>query len=70
MLFGVCGVALLSPIPLWGRVLLCSLAKRLVCPIAKRSDPYKLARKLDDLAREMNLPDAERVINFGYQWHH
>lgn len=40
------------------------LAKRLVCPFAKHSDPYKLARKLDDLALEMNLPDAKSVINF------
>lgn len=50
--------------PTVGSSAIVRLAKRLVCPIAKRSDPYKLARKLDDLAREMNLPDAERVINF------
>ena len=40
------------------------LAKRIVCPIAKRFTPYKLASTLDELAREMDLPAADRVIDF------
>lgn len=39
------------------------LAKKIVCPFAKHADLYKLAAKLDGIAREVNAPDADRVID-------
>ena len=49
--------------PSVGSSALVRAAKRVVCPFAKRSDLYELAAKLDRLARQMDAPDAERVID-------
>lgn len=39
------------------------LAKKIVCPFAKGSDLYKLAEKLDGIAREVNKGASDRVID-------
>ena len=39
------------------------LAKKIVCPFAKHSDLYKLAAKLDGIAREVNKGASDRVID-------
>lgn len=39
------------------------LAKKIVCPFAKHADLYKLAAKLDGIAREVNKGASDRVID-------
>ena len=39
------------------------LAKKIVCPFAKHADLYKLAEKLDGIARKMNEGASDRVID-------
>ena len=45
------------------------LAKRIVCPVLKRRDPFEAARKIDEMAREHGraretavVPDGERLV--------
>ena len=54
--------------PSFGSNALVKVAKRIVCPFAARKNPYELARRLDDIALEMNeSQDADCVIDvLGY----
>lgn len=39
------------------------LAKRVVCPLAKRKDPYELAARLDDIAQRIGRESADAVTD-------
>lgn len=37
-------------------------AKKLICPVMKKKGPYGYARKVDELARDANIPRDESVV--------